>query len=169
MPKYTKKTTIWYLVILVRTTKKSIQSINKPVFLFWFFSCCCFGFISKAATTKNRQFVSDFSMICMFGPWIKYTKSLSKFFDILFHYWVLKNQKNFQNLENLIFFFNQKLNFLPLKQSCVNIWKMISRSFDVISIRLILLYLWLTKKSKIKPRALTATYDKFNPGRGYLY
>jgi hypothetical protein len=40
------------LFILVLTTTKSIQFINKPVFLFWYFACCCFGFISKAATTK---------------------------------------------------------------------------------------------------------------------
>jgi hypothetical protein len=41
-----------FCFLLVRTTTKSIQFINKPVFLFWFFPCCVFGFISKAATTK---------------------------------------------------------------------------------------------------------------------
>jgi hypothetical protein len=50
---------------LVSTTTKSIQFIKKPVFLFWFFPCCCFGFISKAATTKNRQFIYDLSMLCL--------------------------------------------------------------------------------------------------------
>jgi hypothetical protein len=28
-----------------------------------FFPCCYFGFISKAATTKNRQFIYDLSML----------------------------------------------------------------------------------------------------------
>jgi hypothetical protein len=48
-----------------RTSTKSIEIINKPVFLFWFFRCCCFGFISKAATTKNRQFIFDLSLLCL--------------------------------------------------------------------------------------------------------
>jgi hypothetical protein len=38
---------------------------NKPVFLFCFFPCCCFALISKAATTKNRQFIYDYSMLCL--------------------------------------------------------------------------------------------------------
>jgi hypothetical protein len=53
------------LFILVHTTTKSIQFINEPVFLFWFVSYSCFGFISKAATTKNRQFIYDLSMLCL--------------------------------------------------------------------------------------------------------
>jgi hypothetical protein len=47
------------------TTTKSIQFINKPVFLFWFFPCFCFAFISKVATTKNRHFIYDQSMLCL--------------------------------------------------------------------------------------------------------
>jgi hypothetical protein len=34
-----------------------------PVFLFWFFPCCCFGCISKAATTNNRQLVYNLSRL----------------------------------------------------------------------------------------------------------
>jgi hypothetical protein len=60
---YGKKRRFYFLFILVRTTTKSIQFMNKPVFLFWFFPCCCFAFISKAATTKNRQFIYDLSML----------------------------------------------------------------------------------------------------------
>jgi hypothetical protein len=63
---YTKKKLRFFLFILVRTTTKSIQIISKPVmFLFWFFSCCCFGFINKAATTKNCQFIYDLSLLCL--------------------------------------------------------------------------------------------------------
>jgi hypothetical protein len=57
-PKHTKKKWRFYNI-------KFIKWINKPVFLFWFFPCCCFGFISKAATTKNRQFMYDLSMLCL--------------------------------------------------------------------------------------------------------
>jgi hypothetical protein len=41
---------------------------KKQLFLFWFFPCCCFAFISKAATTKNLQFIYDLSML---GPWYR--------------------------------------------------------------------------------------------------
>jgi hypothetical protein len=37
--------------------------LKKPMFLFWFSPCCCIGFISKVATTKNRQFIYDLSML----------------------------------------------------------------------------------------------------------
>jgi hypothetical protein len=53
----------YFLFILVRTTTKSIQFINKPVFLFSFFPCCCFAFISKQQQQKNRHFIYDLSMI----------------------------------------------------------------------------------------------------------
>jgi hypothetical protein len=53
------------MFILVRTTTKFIQLINKPGFLLGFFPFCCFGFISKAATTNNRQFKYDLSMLCL--------------------------------------------------------------------------------------------------------
>jgi hypothetical protein len=33
--------------------------------LFWIFLCCCFGVITKGATTKNRQFIYDLSMLCL--------------------------------------------------------------------------------------------------------
>jgi hypothetical protein len=63
-PRIRKKRRFYFLFILARTTTKSIQFINKPVFLFWFFPYCCFGFISKAATTKNRQFIrSQYAML----------------------------------------------------------------------------------------------------------
>jgi hypothetical protein len=62
---YEKKWRFYFLFILERTTKKSILFMNNPVFLFWFFPCCCFGFIGKAATTKNRQFIYDLSMLCL--------------------------------------------------------------------------------------------------------
>jgi hypothetical protein len=45
---------------------------HNAVFLFLFLPCCCFGFISKAATTKYRQY--DFSLLCM--SLAKYTKIL---------------------------------------------------------------------------------------------
>jgi hypothetical protein len=64
-PKHTKKRRYYIFFILVRTTTKSIQFIYKPVFLFWFFPCCCFGFISKAATTKNCQFIYNLSMLSL--------------------------------------------------------------------------------------------------------
>jgi hypothetical protein len=67
-PSIHKKMTFYFLFVLVRTITKSIQFINKPVFLFWFFSCCCFGcfaFISKQATTKNRYFIYELSMLCL--------------------------------------------------------------------------------------------------------
>jgi hypothetical protein len=52
-PKYNKKKWRYYfLFILVRTTTKSIQFTNKPVFLLLFFPCWYFAFISKAATIK---------------------------------------------------------------------------------------------------------------------
>jgi hypothetical protein len=60
-----KKLRFYFLFILVITTTNSIEFINKPVFLFWFFPCCCFGFTSKAATTKDRQFIYDLSMLCL--------------------------------------------------------------------------------------------------------
>jgi ABC-type microcin C transport system permease subunit YejE len=69
--KHTKKITFYFLFILVRTTSKSIQFINKPVFLFWFFPCCCFAFISKAATAKNHHFIYIRSQYAMLGSWSK--------------------------------------------------------------------------------------------------
>jgi hypothetical protein len=62
---YESKLRLYFLFILELTTTKSIQFINKPVFLFKFFPCCCFGLISKAATTKPRQFIYDLSMLCL--------------------------------------------------------------------------------------------------------
>jgi hypothetical protein len=59
-PKHNKKKwRFYFLFILVRTTTKSIQFINKPVFLFSFFPCCCFAFISKQQQQKNRHFIYD--------------------------------------------------------------------------------------------------------------
>jgi hypothetical protein len=60
-----KNDDIFILFILVRTTTKSIQFINKPVFLLSFFPCWYFAFISKGATTKKRQFIYDLSMLCL--------------------------------------------------------------------------------------------------------
>jgi hypothetical protein len=57
--------TLLFLFVLVRTTTKSIQFINKPVFLLSFFHCWYFAFISEAATTKKRQFIYDLSMLCL--------------------------------------------------------------------------------------------------------
>jgi hypothetical protein len=62
----------WYT-----TQTKSIQFINKPLFLFWLFPCYCFGFISKAATTKNRQFIYDLSLL-----WFNLKKIISDPFFI---------------------------------------------------------------------------------------
>jgi hypothetical protein len=62
---YEKKQRLYFLFILVRTPTTSIQFISKQVFLFWFFLCCCFAFISKAATTKNRHFIYDLSMLSL--------------------------------------------------------------------------------------------------------
>jgi hypothetical protein len=56
-----QKWRFYFMLSLVRTTTKSIQFISKPVFSFWFFPCCCFGFICKAATTKNRQFIYHYT------------------------------------------------------------------------------------------------------------
>jgi hypothetical protein len=58
-----KKLRFYFLFILVRTTTKSMQFINKPVFLFLFFPCCCFAFISKQQQQKNRHFIYDLSML----------------------------------------------------------------------------------------------------------
>jgi hypothetical protein len=54
-----KKWWFYFLFVLVRTTTKSIQFINKPVFLFSFFPCCYFAFISKQQQQKNRHFIYD--------------------------------------------------------------------------------------------------------------
>jgi hypothetical protein len=54
-----------YEITTARTATKSIQFIHKPVFLFRFLPCCCFAFISKAATTKNRHFIYNLSMLCL--------------------------------------------------------------------------------------------------------
>jgi hypothetical protein len=55
-PKHTNKN--WrFLFFIYFITTKSIKFINKPMLWFWFFPCCCFGFVSKAATTKNCQFI----------------------------------------------------------------------------------------------------------------
>jgi hypothetical protein len=54
------------------TTTKSIQFINKPVFLFSFFPCCCFDFISKQQQQKNRHFIYDLSML-----WLGIGKNLN--------------------------------------------------------------------------------------------
>jgi hypothetical protein len=64
---YELKMTILFFVYFGTPYKlyKSIQFIHKPVFLFWFFPCCCFGFTNKAATTKNRQIIYDLSMLCL--------------------------------------------------------------------------------------------------------
>jgi hypothetical protein len=62
-PSIKKKLRFYYLFILVRTTTKSIQFINKPVFLISFFPCCCFAFISKQQHQKNRHFIYDLSML----------------------------------------------------------------------------------------------------------
>jgi hypothetical protein len=47
------------------THNNKIRTIYKQtsVFVFDFFAFCGFGFISKAATTKNRQFIYDLSML----------------------------------------------------------------------------------------------------------
>jgi hypothetical protein len=59
-PSITKKMTclFWYA-----SYAKSIQFINKPVFLFSFFPCCCFAFISKQQQQKNHHFIYDLSML----------------------------------------------------------------------------------------------------------
>jgi hypothetical protein len=64
-PSITKKITIFFFLILVRTTTKSIQFINKPVFLFSFLPCCCFAFIIKQQQQKNLHFIYDLSMLCL--------------------------------------------------------------------------------------------------------
>jgi hypothetical protein len=50
-----RKKIILFFFILVSTTTKSIQ-----------IPCCSFGFISKAATTKKRQFIYDLSVLLAF-------------------------------------------------------------------------------------------------------
>jgi hypothetical protein len=45
------------LFIFVRTTTKSIYTQTSVFVLV--FPYCCFGFISKAATTKKHQFIYD--------------------------------------------------------------------------------------------------------------
>jgi hypothetical protein len=71
--KFEKKMTILFFVYF-GTYNNKIHTIYKQtsvfvlvfsMFLFWFFPCCCFGFISKAATTKNLQFIYDLSMLCL--------------------------------------------------------------------------------------------------------
>jgi hypothetical protein len=63
-PKHNKKKyDLFFLFILVRTTTKSIQFIKKPVFLFSFFLCCCFAFISRQQQQKNLHFIYDISML----------------------------------------------------------------------------------------------------------
>jgi hypothetical protein len=77
------------------------------VFLFWFFPCCCFGFISKAATTKNIQLMYDLSMVylglaitnCL---WILILKfQLFQFQNIHFSFKILSN---FENKPKIIIF-----------------------------------------------------------------
>jgi hypothetical protein len=60
-----KKMTILFFVYF-GTHNNKIHTIYKQASVFvLIFPCCCFGFISKAATTKNRQFIYDLSMLCL--------------------------------------------------------------------------------------------------------
>jgi hypothetical protein len=58
--------TIEFMVVRTNssgTHNNKIHTIYKQTsVLFLIFPCCCFGFISKAATTKNLQFVYDLSI-----------------------------------------------------------------------------------------------------------
>jgi hypothetical protein len=63
-PKHTKKMTILFFVYF-GTHNNKIHTIYKQISNFvWFFTCCCFAFISKAATTKNRKFIYDHVTVC---------------------------------------------------------------------------------------------------------
>jgi hypothetical protein len=48
------------------THNNKIHTMYKQTSVFvLIFPCCCFAFISKAATTKNRYFIYHLSMICL--------------------------------------------------------------------------------------------------------
>jgi hypothetical protein len=63
-PKHNKKKwRFYFLFILVRTTTKSIQFINKPVFLFSFFRVVVLLLLANSNNYKNRHFIYDLSML----------------------------------------------------------------------------------------------------------
>jgi hypothetical protein len=62
-PKHTKKNDDFIFCLFWYAQQQNLYNLYKPVFLFSFFPCCCFGFISKVATTNNRQFIYDLSML----------------------------------------------------------------------------------------------------------
>jgi hypothetical protein len=71
-PSIRKKNDLIFCLLLLCTTTKPKQIINKPVHCSVFvlvFPCCCFDFIRKIATTKSWKFTYDISML-MLGPCI---------------------------------------------------------------------------------------------------
>jgi hypothetical protein len=63
--KNSDKMTILFFVYF-GTHNNKIHKIYKQTSVFVLvFACCCFDFINKAATTKNRQFIYDLSMLCL--------------------------------------------------------------------------------------------------------
>jgi hypothetical protein len=55
--------TILFFVYFGTHNNKIHIIINKPVFLFSVFPCCCFAFISKQQQQKNHHFIYDLSML----------------------------------------------------------------------------------------------------------
>jgi hypothetical protein len=85
-----KKMTILFFVYFGTHNNKTIQFINKPVFLFSFFPCFCFAFISK----QQQQQKSSLYTISVCYGW-----ALQKLYAIL-----LTRRRLFPRLISLIDF-----------------------------------------------------------------
>jgi hypothetical protein len=62
---YEKKLRFYFLFILVRTTTKSLQFINKPIF--WFFTC--FGFVLVLLAKQQQQKVNLYTISVYTYAW----------------------------------------------------------------------------------------------------
>jgi hypothetical protein len=110
-PKHNKKKLRFYfLFILVRTTQlrtatKSIQFINKPVFLLSFFPYCCFAFISKQQQQNNRHFIYYLRMLCLgLGENFMYFRRPVAIFGI-FSCWTFGPSDHLKNLFDWSYFY----------------------------------------------------------------